>query len=49
MTIATGGGRQRVRASSPRAGTPVERGTTVRLALRGDGKGKGNGNGDGDG
>jgi PASTA domain len=53
MTIATGGGGQRVRASSPRAGTPVERGTTVRLALRqGDGSGKSNdngGNGDGDG
>jgi eukaryotic-like serine/threonine-protein kinase len=51
-----GGGAQRVRLSSPRAGTPVERGATVRLVLRGDGDGKGNdkdkgkgGNGDGDG
>jgi tRNA A-37 threonylcarbamoyl transferase component Bud32 len=51
VTIATGGGGQRVRASSPRAGTPVERGTTVRLALRqGDGNGKSRDNdGDGDG
>ena len=51
VTIADGGkGKQRVRASSPRAGTPVERGATVRLVLRGNGTGKGNGgNGDGDG
>ena len=50
VTIATGKGGRRVRASSPRAGTPVERGTTVRLALRGNGKGNDNGgNGDGDG
>ena len=43
-----------MRASSPRAGTPVERGATVRLVLGGDGKDKGKdkgngGNGDGDG
>ncbi len=45
-----GKGGQRVRASSPGPGTPVERGATVRLVLRGSGKGKGNGgNGDGDG
>ena len=51
VTIADGGkGKQRVRASSPRAGTPVERGATVRLVLGGNGNGKGNGgNGDGDG
>ena len=52
VTIADGGkGRQRVRASSPRAaGTPVERGATVRLVLKGNGTGKGNGDhGDGDG
>jgi len=50
VTIADGKGGQRVRASSPRPGTPVERGATVRLVLRGSGKGKGNGgNGDGDG
>jgi eukaryotic-like serine/threonine-protein kinase len=52
VTIATGGGGRRVRSSSPRAGTPVERGATVRLVLRGDGrdKGKDKGNGgDGDG
>jgi tRNA A-37 threonylcarbamoyl transferase component Bud32 len=52
VAIATGGGGRRVRASSPRAGTPVERGATVRLVLRGggDGNGKDNGgNGDGDG
>jgi eukaryotic-like serine/threonine-protein kinase len=51
VSIATGKGGRRVRASSPRAGTPVERGATVRLALGGDGKGrdKDKGNGDGDG
>ena len=50
VTIASGRGGQRVRASSPAVGTPVERGATVRLVLRGSGKGKGNGgNGDGDG
>jgi len=51
VTISDGGkGKQRVRASSPGAGTPVERGATVRLVLRGNGNGKGNGgNGDGDG
>jgi serine/threonine-protein kinase len=50
VTIADGKGGQRVRASSPGPGTPVERGATVRLVLRGSGKGKGNGgNGDGDG
>jgi hypothetical protein len=50
VTIADGGkGGQRVRASSPRAGTPVERGATVRLVLKGKGTGKGNGDdGDGD-
>jgi eukaryotic-like serine/threonine-protein kinase len=51
VTMATGKGGRRVRASSPRAGTPVERGATVRLVLSGDGKGKDKdkGNGDGDG
>jgi tRNA A-37 threonylcarbamoyl transferase component Bud32 len=50
VTIADGKGGQRVRASSPRAGTPVERGATVRLVLKGKGTGKGNGDdGDGDG
>jgi len=51
VTVASGGkGRQRVRASNPGAGTPVERGATVRLLLRGNGDGKGIGdNGDGDG
>jgi hypothetical protein len=52
VTIAAGGGGRRVRSSSPPAGTPVERGATVRLLLRGDGKGKDKGkggNGDGDG
>jgi eukaryotic-like serine/threonine-protein kinase len=51
VTVATGKGGRRVRASSPRAGTPVERGATVRLVLSGGGKdnGKDNGNGDGDG
>jgi serine/threonine-protein kinase len=45
-----GKGRQRVRASSPKAGTAVERGSTVRLFLKGKGTGKGNGDhGDGDG
>jgi eukaryotic-like serine/threonine-protein kinase len=48
VAVASGGGGQRVRASSPRAGTAVERGATVRLVLGGGGKGKGNG-GDGDG
>jgi serine/threonine-protein kinase len=51
VTVAGGGkGRQRVRASSPKAGTAVERGSTVRLFLKGKGTGKGNGDhGDGDG
>ena len=51
VTAAGGGkGRQRVRASSPKAGTAVERGSTVRLFLKGRGTGKGNGDhGDGDG
>jgi tRNA A-37 threonylcarbamoyl transferase component Bud32 len=50
VAVASGGGGRRVGASSPRAGTPVERGATVRLVLEGDGKGKDNGNGgDGDG
>jgi eukaryotic-like serine/threonine-protein kinase len=49
VAVASGGGGQRVRASSPRAGTPVERGATVRLVLGGQGKGKDNGNGNGDG
>jgi hypothetical protein len=50
VAVATGGGGRRVGASSPRAGTPVERGATVRLVLNGDGKGKDNGSdGDGDG
>jgi serine/threonine-protein kinase len=52
VTVAAGGGGRRVRSSSPPAGTPVERGATVRLLLRGDGKGKDKGkggNGDGDG
>jgi eukaryotic-like serine/threonine-protein kinase len=50
VTVADGKGGQRVRASSPRAGTPVERGATVRLVLKGKGTGKGNGDdGDGDG
>jgi eukaryotic-like serine/threonine-protein kinase len=51
VTVAGGGnGRQRVRASSPKAGTTVERGSTVRLFLKGKGTGKGNGDhGDGDG
>jgi tRNA A-37 threonylcarbamoyl transferase component Bud32 len=48
VAIAAGGGGQRVRASSPRAGAPVERGATVRLVLGGDGKGRDKG-GDGDG
>jgi tRNA A-37 threonylcarbamoyl transferase component Bud32 len=50
VTVANGGkGRQRVRASNPEAGTPVERGATVRLVLKGKGTGKGNGDdGDGD-
>jgi eukaryotic-like serine/threonine-protein kinase len=50
-TVGGGGkGRQRVRASSPKAGTAVERGSTVRLFLKGKGTGKGNGDhGDGDG
>jgi serine/threonine protein kinase len=45
VTTATGKGWRRVRASSPRAGTPVERGATVRLVLGGDGRGKDKGNG----
>jgi tRNA A-37 threonylcarbamoyl transferase component Bud32 len=50
VTVADGKGGQRVRASVPRAGTPVERGAAVRLVLKGKGTGKGNGgNGDGDG
>jgi serine/threonine-protein kinase len=50
VTVAGGKGRQRVRASSPKAGTAVERGSTVRLFLKGKGTGKGNGDhGDGDG
>ena len=51
VTVAGGGkGRQRVRASSPKAGTAVERGSTVRLFLKGRATGKGNGDhGDGDG
>jgi hypothetical protein len=50
VAVAAGRGGQRVRASSPAAGTPVERGVTVRLVLRGNGNGKGKGNGgDGDG
>jgi serine/threonine protein kinase len=51
VTVAEGGkGRQRVRASSPKAGTTVERGSTVRLVLKGKETGKGNGDhGDGDG
>jgi eukaryotic-like serine/threonine-protein kinase len=51
VTVAGGGkGRQRVRASSPKAGTAVERGSTVRLFLKGKGTGKGSGDhGDGDG
>jgi serine/threonine protein kinase len=52
VTIVSGRGGRRVRASSPAAGTPVERGATVRLVLRGNGNGtsKDNGgNGDGDG
>src|SRR5206468_6309813 len=54
VDVAAGRSGRRVRASSPAAGTPVERGTTVRLLLRGGGKGrdengKGKGNGDGDG
>jgi eukaryotic-like serine/threonine-protein kinase len=49
VTVADGGDGRRVRASSPRAGAPVERGATVRLVLRGGGDGKGkDGNGDGD-
>jgi tRNA A-37 threonylcarbamoyl transferase component Bud32 len=47
VTVGGGGkGRQRVRASSPKAGTTVERGSTVRLFLKGRETGKGNGNGD---
>jgi eukaryotic-like serine/threonine-protein kinase len=50
VTVAGGGkGRQWVRASSPKAGTAVERGSTVRLFLKGKGTGKGNGDHDGDG
>jgi serine/threonine-protein kinase len=51
VTVAGGGkGRQRVRASNPKAGTAVERGSTVRLFLKGRETGKGNGDhGDGDG
>lgn len=51
VTVAGGGkGRQRVRASSPKAGTAVERGSTVRLFLKGRETGKGNGDhGNGDG
>jgi hypothetical protein len=46
VTVADGRGGKRVRASSPGAGTAVERGATVRLVL--NSKGKGNGKGDGD-
>jgi PASTA domain len=51
VTVVGGGkGRQRVRASSPKAGTAVERGSTVRLFVKGKGTGKGSGDhGDGDG
>jgi tRNA A-37 threonylcarbamoyl transferase component Bud32 len=51
VTVADGGkGRQRVRASSPKAGTTVERGSTVRLLLQGRETGKDKGDhGDGDG
>jgi eukaryotic-like serine/threonine-protein kinase len=50
VTVADGGkGGQRVRATSPVAGTTVARGATVRLLLEGRGNGKGNDDGDGDG
>jgi eukaryotic-like serine/threonine-protein kinase len=51
VTVGGGGkGGQRVRASSPKAGTTVERGSTVRLFLKGRETGKGKGDhGDGDG
>jgi eukaryotic-like serine/threonine-protein kinase len=50
VTVADGGrGGQRVRATSPGAGTTVERGATVRLLLEGRGNGKGSDDGDGDG
>jgi eukaryotic-like serine/threonine-protein kinase len=49
VTVAGGGkGRRRVRATRPGAGTPVERGTTVRLVVEAHGKGRNGGNGDGD-
>jgi tRNA A-37 threonylcarbamoyl transferase component Bud32 len=50
VTVADGGGGgRRVRATSPGAGTTVERGATVRLLPEGRGNGKGDDDGDGDG